>query len=167
MGEHEAGPLTCGLGAFRPSAKGRPGPEAGPPRTGFGHVACVYLDAPTAARADEAVRLVLAAQNGTATFARSAPSCFVGDTAIKVRLGRTPDDPGAACLDVSAKLAPTHLTHLFVVASRVPRKSAEAFWTVFQAARDYVFTVAVAGCLDLGRLYLVKYHVENRLGLRV
>lgn len=145
------GRVTARLGAFR-----------------FGdgdRVACVYLDAPTPARAEESARLVLAVQNGVATFARSAPSCFMGDTAVKVQLRAIPGNKDVVLLDVSARLRPTHLTHAFVFRNRVPRADAEAFWALFQLARNYVLSVATAGVLDLGRLYVVKYHVEGGLRL--
>ncbi len=122
-------------------------------------MACVYLDAATDPDFREIAGLVLQAQNGTVTMSRSAPSCFVGDTAIKVALHADPGDPGSAVLDVSALLRPGHLTHAFVCRDRVSLPDAEAFWTVFRQTRDYVLSVARAGALDLAKVYVVKYYV--------
>ncbi len=148
------------LGAFGPRvANGAAAGVGG--KEGF---ACVYLDTTSEEVRQETAFLVLACQNGTATFSKSAPSCFVGDTALRVALGACPGDPGSAILEVSARLRPTHLTHAFVCRNRIARRDAEAFGAMFKLARSYVFTVALRGQLDLANVYIVKYYVGRDPG---
>lgn len=160
--------VVARLGVFRagpgggggPAATG-PGASGAPARTGM---ACVYLDCPDEVSKEEVAGLVLSAQNGTATFSRSAPGFLVGDTAVKVSLrpaGGSARD--SLRLEVSARLAPAHLTELFLFRGLVPRRELEAFQAAFDRTRDYVLTVAAGGRLDLGRVYLVKYYVERGL----
>jgi hypothetical protein len=144
---------------------GEPGP-ADPTSPGgnvFSRMACVYLDAPTPELKEAACRLVLAAQNGSATYSRSAPSCYLGDTAVRISLRPLAGDAGTLLLDVSARLDPAHLTQAFIYQGPVARADARPFWDMFQASRDFVLTVAEAGRLDLARVYIVKYHIEGGL----
>lgn len=156
-GPNAPGRVIARLGAFgsRTASAGAVAPGAGD------RFASVYLDTTTEAAKQEASFLVLACQNGAATFSKSAPSCFMGDTAIKVALEVCPGDPGSAILEVSARLRPGHLTHAFVCRNRVALRDAEAFWTMSKLTRSYVFTVALRGQLDLANLYIVKYHAEG------
>jgi len=143
---------------------GPPGITGGTAAPGGGRdiAACVYLDAGTPQAAGEVAALVLQAQNGACTFSRSAPNCFMGDTAVRVKVLALPDDPDHLLLDVSVRKDPRHLTHTLVLAGRVPAADAEAFWTIFDLTRHYLLTVAVNGAIDLERLYVVKYHAEGR-----
>jgi len=127
---------------------------------GLDQMAAVYLDAASPQAKTEIVGLVLAAQNGVNTFARSAPDCFMGDTAIQVALARVPGGRNVV-LDVSARLRPRHLTQAFVLRGGASRRDAEAFLAIFKLTRNYVLTVALDGALDLGSLYVVKYYVRG------
>jgi len=169
--------VVARLGAFHFRAGGQAVPVAGGPAAGetgpagltslggdvFSRMACVYLDAPTPELKEVACRLVLAAQNGSATYSRSAPSCYLGDTAVRISLRPLAGDAGTLLLDVSARLDPAHLTQAFICQGRVARADAKPFWDMFQASRDFILSVAEAGRLDLERVYIVKYHLEGGL----
>ncbi len=129
---------------------------------GLDQMAAVYLDAASPQAKTEIVGLVLAAQNGVNTFARSAPNCFMGDTAIQVALAPAPGGRDLV-LDVTARLRPRHLTQAFVLRGGASRRDVEAFLAMFKLTRNYVLTVALDGTLDLGSLYVVKYYVRGRV----
>ncbi len=160
--------MAAGMGGGQPvlpSGPGRATARLGVFRVGHDRMAAVYLDTATGEDQREFARLVLAAQNGACSFAKSAPNCFMGDTAVRVTLRSHPADPDLLILDVSAKLRPEHLTYAFVARAPVPRRDAEAFWATFRRSRDYVLTVALRGQLDLERVYVVKYYVETAVPL--
>lgn len=153
------------LGAFRFRAGGAtetamPGEFV--PGAGLDQMACVYVDCSTPEAQKEMLRLARAAQNGVCTTERSAPNNFMGDTAIEVTLTSDPGRRDAFWLEVAARLAPGHLTHAFAFRQLVHRREVEAFWTIFRLSRNYIFTVALGGGLDLANLYVVKYHVHCR-----
>jgi hypothetical protein len=158
-------PITPRLGVFgiRSGLVGAGGTTPGAFSGGqLDRMAAVYFDAPSAQAKEEIIRLVLSAQNGVNTFSRSAPDCFVGDTAIEVSLSLAPDKQ-LVVLDLTARLHPSHLTWAFVFRNLLPRQDARAFLAAFEQARDYVLTVALNGALDLKALYVVKYHVFGRV----
>jgi len=156
--------VTARLGAFRLRVEWTTGPSTEILQgAGLDQFACVYLDAPTPRLADEMTRLVLACQNGTRTLRQGPmPPFYLADTAIDVSLRTVPGRPDHVRFEVAGKLDPAHLTHAFFFSELVPRQTVESFWTIFKLTRNYIFTVAERGRLDLENVYVVKYLVRCR-----
>jgi len=123
--------------------------------------ALVAISYPSCDRAHAVAKYLMSIQNGTIPF-QSASNVCAGDTAIKVNISPKPvKDKGYLC-QVMAKADPRHLTYCFYVASYVTEEEVSVFYSFFDVANHYVFTVGHETDLLLDRIHIIKYIVSRR-----